>query len=156
EAGAYQVGVFNPATHDASEFTLPNNYNPFPGGITTGPDGNLWYCPGLDASQIGQIIPIPTIASLSPPSVSERSAGFTLTVNGSEFLQSSVVRWNGTSLATTFVSNTQLQATVPGSLLADEGTANLTVSNPVATSNTQTFTVSDALLSASGITEYTA
>src|SRR5207249_1389587 len=56
----------------------------------------------------------------------------------------STVNWNGAPLATSFVSSTQLTATVPASLVATAGTASITVANPSpggGTSNAQTFTI---------------
>src|SRR4029079_3814972 len=48
--------------------------------------------------------PSPTIASLSPSQVAAGTGAFTLTVNGSGFVSSSVVRWNGAARPTTFVN----------------------------------------------------
>jgi len=85
------------------------------------------------------------ISSLSPSSAYAGSAGFTLTVNGAEFYGGTTVQWNGAALATTYVSPTQLTATVPASLLASAGTAGVTLSqslgNRVASSNAATFTI---------------
>ncbi|MCI0400489.1 MAG: IPT/TIG domain-containing protein, partial [Gammaproteobacteria bacterium] len=58
-------------------------------------------------------------------------AGFTLTVNGSNFINGSVVRWNGADRTTTFVSATQLTATIPASDIATAGTAAVTVFTPL-------------------------
>ena len=55
---------------------------------------------------------------------------FTLTVNGSKFMAGSVVRWNGASRPTTFVSATQLQASIGAADIAAAGTANVTVFTP--------------------------
>src|SRR5262249_35463498 len=74
----------------------------------------------------------------------EGSASFTLTVNGSNFAGSSVVQWNGTPLPTTYVSRTQLQAVVPASNLAEEGTASVTVATSGGSpSHAQAFTIID-------------
>jgi Divergent InlB B-repeat domain len=54
--------------------------------------------------------PVPAVSSLSPATAPAGGAGFTLTVNGSGFASTSVVRWNGASKPTTFVSPSQLQA----------------------------------------------
>jgi len=86
----------------------------------------------------------PTLSSLSPSSATAGGAGFTLTVNGGSFVASSVVRWNGLNRTTTFVSSTQLQATILASDIASGGTASVTVftSSPGGgTSNSSTFTV---------------
>jgi len=74
--------------------------------------------------------PLPTISSLSPASVAPGSAAFTLTVNGANFVPASVVNWNGTPLATTYVNAAQLTASVPTSDIAAAGTASVTATNP--------------------------
>ena len=52
--------------------------------------------------------PVPTISSLSPSSVIAGAAAQTLTINGTGFIASSVVTYNGVAHAATFVSSTQL------------------------------------------------
>ena len=74
--------------------------------------------------------PAPAISSLSPASAAAGGAAFTLTVNGSGFDSASVVRWNDSSRATTFVSSTQLTASIPAGDIATGGTATVTVFNP--------------------------
>jgi uncharacterized protein (TIGR03437 family) len=80
----------------------------------------------------------PFISSLSPGSTTPGGAGFTLTVNGSGFVNGAVVQWtsppvpttsNYITLSTNFVSTTQLTAAVPPSLIANAGAANITVVN---------------------------
>ena len=73
--------------------------------------------------------PVPTLTSFSPASALVGNGAFTLTVDGSNFISSSVVRWNASNRATTFVSSTQLTATIRASDTADGGTANVTVFN---------------------------
>lgn len=76
--------------------------------------------------------PVPAITSLSPSSAVARGNTFTLTVNGTGFVPSSQVRWNGYSGSrTTFVSTSQLRATVFGSEIFDVGTNVVTVFNPL-------------------------
>jgi subtilisin family serine protease len=74
--------------------------------------------------------PAPVVSSISPVSLPAGAAPFTLTVNGSNFLASSVVRWNGSDRATTFVNATQLRANISTSDIATVGTAQVTVFNP--------------------------
>jgi uncharacterized repeat protein (TIGR03803 family) len=92
------------------------------------------------------MIPTPVVTSLSSTSAPESS---TITVNGANFTPSSVVQFNGASApSTTFVSSTQLLATVP-----EEGSYTLTVSDPVnGTSNGVAFTSTDAPLTAGPLT----
>ena len=74
--------------------------------------------------------PAPTISTISPTSNVAGSPAFTLTVNGSNFLFSSVVNFGGTAVPTTFVSATQLTAAIPAAAIASAGTATVTVTNP--------------------------
>ena len=71
--------------------------------------------------------PIPITTSLSPSSVLAGGPAFTLTVNGSGFRVGSAVRWNGVNRPTTFVSATQLQASIGATDIAAPGTADVTV-----------------------------
>jgi hypothetical protein len=89
--------------------------------------------------------PVPTTTSLNPMSAAAGGPTFTLTVNGTNFVTGSVVRWNGASRTTTFVSAAQLTASIPASDIATPGTAQVTVFNPApggGTSNAVTFTIS--------------
>ncbi|HXP83253.1 MAG TPA: IPT/TIG domain-containing protein [Bryobacteraceae bacterium] len=89
-----------------------------------------------------QTTPPATIASLQPSSASAGGPAFTLTVNGTNFVSGAAVQWNGASLATTFVSATQLTAQVPASLIAATGSASIIVVNPGATpTSALTFTI---------------
>ena len=86
-----------------------------------------------------------TLTTLSPSSAVAGLPAFTLTVNGSNFVSGSVVRWNGTNRATTFVSATQLTAAITAADIAAAGSASVTVQNPgVAISNALTFTITSA------------
>jgi subtilisin family serine protease len=72
----------------------------------------------------------PAITSLSPASVPAGVSSFTLTVNGSNFISSSVVRWNGIDRPTTYTNATSLQATIPASDVAAVGAAQVTLFTP--------------------------
>jgi hypothetical protein len=69
------------------------------------------------------------------------SPAFTLTVNGSNFMSSSVVRWNGANRPTTFVSRYQLRAVLTAGDVDVAGTARVTVATSGGTSNGATFTI---------------
>jgi FG-GAP-like repeat/Abnormal spindle-like microcephaly-assoc'd, ASPM-SPD-2-Hydin len=73
--------------------------------------------------------PVPFIGALSPVSVAPGGADFVLTVSGDNFVAASVVSWGNTTLATTYVSATQLTAVVPAALTASSGTGWITVSS---------------------------
>jgi uncharacterized protein (TIGR03437 family) len=90
---------------------------------------------------INQPVP-PSLSSLNPNSAAAGAPAFTLTVNGSGFVSGSTVQWNGSTVSTTFFSASQLTASVSATLIASQGTANVTVQNPGgATSNALTFTI---------------
>lgn len=71
----------------------------------------------------------PAISAVSPSSTQVCSQAFTLTVDGTGFVQASQVRWAGSALATSFVSATRLTAQVPASLLTSTGLFTITVLN---------------------------
>jgi hypothetical protein len=88
--------------------------------------------------------PLPTITSLSPASATAGGSAFTLTVNGTNFVGASTVRWNGSNRATTYVSKTQLTANISAADIATAGTASVTVFNSASgggTSNAMTFSI---------------
>jgi subtilisin family serine protease len=67
---------------------------------------------------LGVESPIPAIDSVSPTEAIAYGPDLTLTVNGSGFVRASRVLVNGTSVTTTYVSDTELTATVPASEIA--------------------------------------
>lgn len=100
---------------------------------------------------IGQPVvsnPVSVITTLSPSQVLSGNPGLTLTVNGSNFISGSVVRWNGSDRVTTFVSSTQLTAAITASDLATAGVFPVTVFNPSpggGLSNALNFTVKETV-----------
>jgi hypothetical protein len=83
--------------------------------------------------------PVPTVTSISPNTATAGSAAQTLTITGTKFLLTSdpsggsQVRWNTTTqtnLSVTNITATQIQASVPATMLATAGTATVTVFNP--------------------------
>jgi hypothetical protein len=72
----------------------------------------------------------PTISTLLPSSAVAGSSGFTVTVTGTAFDPAATVQFNGTALATTFMSSSSLTATITASAIVAPGTASVTVVNP--------------------------
>ncbi|MGH9426635.1 MAG: IPT/TIG domain-containing protein, partial [Terriglobia bacterium] len=84
--------------------------------------------------------PVPEISSITPNSIMENTA-FPLTVNGTGFINGSVIRINGVNLATTFNTDKILTANVTGQTA---GLKKITVFNPApggGLSNEVTLTV---------------
>ena len=87
-----------------------------------------------------------SLNSLSQNAAPEGSGDLAITVLGSEFTNQSAVLFNGQPLATSFVNTGQIHATIPAALLAAEGTANITVSDPQnGLSNAQTFSITESV-----------
>jgi hypothetical protein len=93
-------------------------FNPLPGGGASTSLGFPVYNPA------------PIVTSINPPTVTAGGLDFTLEVDGSGFISTSVVNYNGTSRTTTHVSATALQIAVTAADIANPGTANITVTNP--------------------------
>ena len=114
-------------------------FNPEPGG-------------GLSGSTVFTIEeitpnPVPVLSEITPDTVTAGSNDFLLTVTGSNFIPESVLRWNGSDRATTYLSDTQLQATIPASDVMNAGTADITVFNPApggGASATYTLTITES------------
>lgn len=68
----------------------------------------------------------PALIALDPNNTDAGGPDFTLTVNGTSFVDTDTVAWNGASLTTQFVSNTELTATVPAADITLAGTAEVT------------------------------
>ncbi len=99
--------------------------------------------------------PPPVLTALDPGTAAAGGSGFTLTVTGSAFAPSSVVRWNGADRVTTFGGPTTLSATIPASDLTAAGTAAITVFTPTpggGTSATASLSVQNAAPSMTGVT----
>jgi IPT/TIG domain/Galactose oxidase, central domain/Kelch motif len=86
--------------------------------------------------------PGPVLNSMTPTAVTEGAAATDLTLTGSGFDLSSIVRVNGSDIPTTFISASQLQAQIPASMLSATGLLGVTVANSgTSTSDFKVFTV---------------
>ena len=74
--------------------------------------------------------PVPVITSTAPSSAIVASGAFTLAVQGSGFVSTSVVRWNGSNRSTTYISSTEVRAAITADDVAVAGTAQLSVFSP--------------------------
>lgn len=91
--------------------------------------------------------PMPVLTAVSPAAAVAGGTGFTLTATGSGFVAGSAVHWDGVSRATTFVSPTQVTASILASDIATARIAQITVFNPApggGTSAALSFTVQSA------------
>jgi hypothetical protein len=103
-------------TGTGSDYVIVSN--PAPGG---GYSNNLYfYVVGLD----------PSINEASPSSVVAQSTPTPIVVNGGNFMNGATIEWNGKKVATTYLSDSQLQFTPTAAELAQAGIAQLAVLNP--------------------------
>jgi len=136
--GVQLVTTFTDAAHVSA--TIPAtllNYTGAKDVLVINPDPNG----GASLPATFTVTPAETAAAVTPTLVSVGQS-FTLTVTGSNFVTGATVRFNGTSLATTFVSATTLTAMVPESLDTTVGTAQVTVVDPFGVgTNALSFTI---------------
>jgi len=74
--------------------------------------------------------PAPAILSISPSHANAGAAQFTLMVNGTHFVATSVVKWGGSALPTKYVGSGKITALVAAEDVATAGTFKVTVTNP--------------------------
>ncbi|MBL8048454.1 MAG: hypothetical protein JNJ45_07205 [Chthonomonas sp.] len=114
----------------------------------TNPDGQLSVLNGALTVVAGGA-PAPTLTALNVTQKVTLSPSFTLTATGTNFTANSVVRWNGADRATTFVSSTQLNATILAGDLTSAAVVPVTVFTPApggGTSSTINFNVVRTIL----------
>lgn len=73
---------------------------------------------------------IPVLNNISPSTVEVGNDGLTMILNGENFLTTSIVRFNGSDLITTFVSESELEASLTKSKLSLIGAFEVVVANP--------------------------
>ncbi len=96
------------------------------------------------------VIILPTLTNIAPATTTAGSGNLTLTINGARFSSSSIVYWSTAELPTTFISPTQLTATVSATNVLASGSTAITVRNTSSTSgasNAIIFTVIPATTS---------
>jgi IPT/TIG domain-containing protein len=74
--------------------------------------------------------PVPAITSLSPASANVGSPDLSVTVNGSGFVPSTAITWNGAALKTSFVNASQVTTTFPAANLAIAAEVSVMAQNP--------------------------
>ncbi|HKV82553.1 MAG TPA: hypothetical protein VJP02_30675 [Candidatus Sulfotelmatobacter sp.] len=94
----------------------------------------LLLLPGCNALNplCGSSRPSPSLRSISPTTMvfAQLPPSFVLTATGGHFVASSVILFNGATLATTVVSSSQLTADVTSSMIPAAGTYKVEVQTP--------------------------
>jgi photosystem II stability/assembly factor-like uncharacterized protein len=114
-----------PLTAGTSYYIMASSFGP--------PDRNPIALGGrsqLSFTYNGGLNPSPTVTALSPSNAKSGDPGFTLTVTGIQFLNGATVIFHGIQESTTFVSSTQLTATIQASDINLPGSYPVCVNNP--------------------------
>ena len=74
--------------------------------------------------------PVPSLTSIDPSSITAGGPDFTLTLNGDNFVPTSIVSFNNQQYPATFINKDQIQATIPSSALTRPGNYPVKVINP--------------------------
>ena len=82
------------------------------------------------SSPPGSNNPVPALTSISPTGELTGNPDFTLTLNGNNFVPSSVVNFKGADIVPTYVGPTQLTAVIPAASISVSGTVYVYVKNP--------------------------
>ncbi len=145
--GAYQPFLSGTTETSATFEGQPNTTYKFY-SIARDNAGNVESAPtthdAITVTSDGTNNPVPTLSSINPNSATAGGNAFTLNVNGTNFINSSVVYWNGQPRPTTLISPTKLNVVIVAADIANVGTANITVVNPTpggGTSSALPFTI---------------
>jgi len=144
-----ETGGTQPFTWAIAGGGLPFGLNLSSGAINGTPTGGgTWYFDVQLVDAVGAIAeqpflsisiasnsaprnPVPFLnQALVPTAAAPGGSAFTLTVNGTGFVEGATVNFNSTALATTFVNSRQLTATVPSAHIATATTASISIVNP--------------------------
>ncbi|WP_375744097.1 IPT/TIG domain-containing protein [Corallococcus interemptor] len=99
--------------------------------VTPAPGGGV--SASLDFTVTATGVVLPTVSSLSPCGTVAGSGTFTLTVKGMNFKEGASLSFNGTTVAATFISASELRASIPAALVASApggNAATVTVVHP--------------------------
>ena len=119
--------------------TLTNNTPPGsnifgPSFLALSPDNMHLYAALFEGQGVRQFATIrnpPVVTYLSPASAVFGGASFELTVHGGHFYPDSKIVWQDSPLATEFVSENELRATVPASYITSQGSYDVVVRTTV-------------------------
>jgi hypothetical protein len=127
-AGSARPTVFTDASHIVISVTAQDIASPGTLAITTAngsPGGGLSNAQTLTINNA-----TPVLSSVSPVSILIGSGNTSITLSGSSFLSTSVVKLGAAVISSVFVSANSMIATIPSGNLASIATLSITVTNP--------------------------
>jgi hypothetical protein len=75
--------------------------------------------------------PVPSLSSTTPSSIIAGSPDFTLTLNGDNFVKTSIVNFNNQQVSSSYISKNQIQATISSDAIKTPGSYPVKVINPI-------------------------
>jgi len=158
--GGYGLGAVYRMTPSGETTALYDfaygQYPPLACSLIEGADGNIYGTSPVDGANsdggvfvladVASVSGSPILANVSPSAASVGSSATTITLTGTNFESGSTVQWNGASLSTSYLSATQIAATIPTANLTALGTFSITALNPGpngGTSNPESFIVTN-------------
>ena len=115
----------------------------YPTGVAVDPHSNLYVADIGNNRVLEYDVPkpygVPALTSISPSSVPAGGPAITLTVTGSGFVDTSIVRWNGSDRPTLYHSSTRLSASISAGDVAHGGPFAVTVFTPAPGGGTSTL-----------------
>jgi hypothetical protein len=104
-------------------------------GLALAEARNLYF---LRSNLIGGAIAAPqfTVSTLSPSPIPAGNGDFTLKIGGINFTPADIVSAGGTPVQSTFVSTTEIDATIPAALIVSPGSLPIAIATPAPASQT--------------------
>ena len=130
--GSPRASFFQDSDHISADILQSDIVNPGKVQVTveTPQPGGGVFQPPVNFTINPITVPVPVISALSPSGAYASTAAFTLRVNGTNFVSTSVVTINGANHTTFEVNSTQLTAAVSAADIANAGTLHVAVFNP--------------------------
>ena len=133
----YPTYLFDPASETYTTSASVQYYRTSP-TLKLLPNGEVLVAGGAGVAQVEFYVPpvaasnaAPVLTGLSPSSAVAGGAGFTLLVVGSNFVNNSVVNFNGVARLTTFLNAQQLSIAISAGDIANPAFGIITVTNPL-------------------------
>lgn len=122
------LAILSAGCSASSSGTTPDPGDPKAESSPTNPTDGAAATPRLPSEKpISEDALVPVVTSITPNRATVGAVGPTVVVTGTNFVDRSIVQLDGSPLATTFVSGTELRATIPTAKLVVAGALRLSV-----------------------------
>jgi hypothetical protein len=140
------VVISGPATVSGNAVTLTGTAGTVTIQASQAGDNTYAAAAPVDQSFTVSIAMVLSLTSISPNAAALGSPATTITLTGTDFSTSDIVRLNGSTISSAYINPTSLTAIIPAAFLSKAGTGQVTVQDPQAnvTSAALAFNVSSA------------